>query len=113
MKIGEFAAAAGVSTYTLRYYEKIGLIAAVERNAAGVRVYRPADAKWIAWIDCLKTAGMTIATIKRYSTLRDVGDTAGQIALLEAHVHKLSRRIEEMQGNLAVSRRKLDALEKS
>ena len=113
MKIGEFSAATGVSPHTLRYYEKVGLITNVQRNAAGVRRYRSADAEWVEWITCLKTAGMTIETIKRYSRLRDAGDVAAQVALLEKHVHATEKRLREMESNLAVSRRKLAALRKA
>jgi len=110
MKISEFSAVTGLSPHTLRYYEKIGLITNVKRDPAGIRSYRSADAEWIEWIACLKTAGMTIKTIKQYSRLRDVGNTAARAALLEEHVHATEKRLREMESNLAVSRRKLAGL---
>jgi len=41
--IGEVAAAAGVSTRTLRYYEERGLLVASHHAAGGARRYRPED----------------------------------------------------------------------
>jgi MerR family Zn(II)-responsive transcriptional regulator of zntA len=38
-KIGELAAAAGVGRDTIRYYERLGLLQAAPRNAAGYRIY--------------------------------------------------------------------------
>ncbi|HQV04490.1 MULTISPECIES: MerR family transcriptional regulator [unclassified Novosphingobium] len=38
-KIGELAAAAGVGRDTIRYYERLGLLQAAARNAAGYRIY--------------------------------------------------------------------------
>ncbi len=38
-KIGELAAAAGAGRDTIRYYERLGLLQAAARNAAGYRIY--------------------------------------------------------------------------
>ena len=38
-KIGELATAAGVGRDTIRYYERLGLLQAAARNAAGYRDY--------------------------------------------------------------------------
>ena len=43
LKIGEFAAAAGVGRDAVRHYERIGLLPAVVRNGAGYRVYSDDD----------------------------------------------------------------------
>ncbi len=38
--IGQVAELTGVSSYTLRYYEKIGLLPPPKRNSGGIREYR-------------------------------------------------------------------------
>ena len=43
MRIGEAAAASGVSTRTLRFYEEIGLLEPSSRSAGGARRYDGAD----------------------------------------------------------------------
>ncbi|MCA2486645.1 MerR family transcriptional regulator, partial [Vibrio parahaemolyticus] len=37
MNMKEFSSAVGLSSYTLRYYEKIGLLKHVHRNSSGHR----------------------------------------------------------------------------
>ena len=43
LSIAEASAATGVSTHTLRYYERAGLLPAPARTSSGYRDYRPAD----------------------------------------------------------------------
>ena len=43
MRIGEIANAVGLSTSTIRYYEKIGLLAPPTRSASGYRDYSDED----------------------------------------------------------------------
>ncbi len=49
MRIGEMAEAAGISAYTLRYYERKGLIR-VRRDDIGRRCYDESDIEWIQFI---------------------------------------------------------------
>ena len=49
MIIGEFSRLTGISAYTLRYYEKKGLLH-VEHDGAGRRDYREADVEWVKFI---------------------------------------------------------------
>lgn len=51
MNIGQFAALTGLSAHTLRYYEKIGLLQSVVRNASGHRDYAEKEAQWIEFIN--------------------------------------------------------------
>ena len=48
----------GLSASTLRFYEKEQLFPPVERNEAGVRVYREQDLERISLITCLKNTDM-------------------------------------------------------
>ena len=45
----------GLSTHTLRYYEKEGLISDVERSQGGFRQYTDEDLERLGLIRCLKT----------------------------------------------------------
>lgn len=63
----------GVSTYTLRYYEKIGLLNFVKRDENGIREFEPADLMTINTIICLKETGMSLKNIKEYLRLADDG----------------------------------------
>lgn len=49
-RIGEVTRLTGLSADTLRYYEKIGLLPPVARNASGVRIYDEADLSRLRFI---------------------------------------------------------------
>ena len=94
MNIGQFAVLTGLSAHTLRYYEKIGLLQSVVRNASGHRDYAEKEAQWIEFINRLKETGMPLKQILTYAELRAQGDTtAGQRQqLLEQHAAQLAIR---------------------
>ena len=73
MIIGEFSNRTGISPYTLRYYEKKGLLF-VKRDTGGRRNYREEDVEWVKFIKRLKDTGMLLRDIKHYSELRYQGD---------------------------------------
>ncbi|MCI6466789.1 MAG: MerR family transcriptional regulator [Faecalicatena sp.] len=73
MKIGAFSEKTGISAYTLRYYEKKGLLH-VNYDHAGRRDYQEADIEWVKFIKRLKDTGMLLRDIRHYSDLRYQGD---------------------------------------
>ena len=46
MKINEVSKIYDITADTLRYYERIGLIPAVNRNESGIRDYTETDCNW-------------------------------------------------------------------
>ncbi len=54
MKIAEVSEHYDISSDTLRYYERIGLIPPVNRNGSGIRDYGEIDKHWICWTTKLK-----------------------------------------------------------
>lgn len=104
MTIGTFAEVTGISAYTLRYYEKKGLIR-VERDSAGRRDYREEDVQWVKFIQRLKDTGMLLREIRRYSDLRYQGDETmkERLEILVQHrcvVLEEQRRWAEYLNNL-------------
>ena len=99
LSIQQFAARTGLSADTLRYYEKIGLLRHVARDASGFRVYGPRDLEWVTFILRLKDTGMPLEDITRYADLREQGETtlAARQALLEAHAARLQARLQRDQ----------------
>lgn len=59
-KIGEFAAAAGVSRDTIRHYERIGLLSAAARNGAGYRVYGTGELERLQFIRLVQELGFSL-----------------------------------------------------
>ena len=56
MKIAEVSEKYGISSDTLRYYERIGLIPPVQRNGSGIRDYGETDVRRIEFIKCMRRA---------------------------------------------------------
>ncbi|KFI40010.1 putative MerR family transcriptional regulator [Bifidobacterium actinocoloniiforme DSM 22766] len=73
MSIQEVSDLMGISSYTLRYYEKIGLLSFVRRDAHGVRQFEPEDLLTLNTVRCLKETGMPLKEIKHYLTLIQEG----------------------------------------
>lgn len=104
MTIGEFSGITGISAYTLRYYEKKGLLR-VSRDSVGRRNYSEDDIEWVKFIQRLKDTGMLLRDIKHYSDLRYQGDDtmAERMELLVQHrksVLEEKRKWEEYLRNL-------------
>lgn len=72
--IGQVAEKTGLSAYTLRYYEKEGLLPFVKKNASGIRRYSDDDINWLSMIECLKATGMPIKEISLYIKWYNEGD---------------------------------------
>nr|WP_288891331.1 MerR family transcriptional regulator [uncultured Blautia sp.] len=72
--------------YTLRYYEKKGLIR-VNRDNSGRRCYSESDVEWIKFIKKLKDTGMILKDIETYSRLRYEGAETmpERLSMLQKH----------------------------
>ena len=64
--IKEVSQKVGLSIYTLRFYDKQGLLHFVARNDAGYREFTDGDLNLIHTICCLKETGMKISDIRQY-----------------------------------------------
>lgn len=62
-----------ISTYTLRYYEKIGLLEFVKRDKNGIRQFSESDLLTLNTIHRLKDTGMPLHEIKHYLELINEG----------------------------------------
>ena len=73
LTIAEVAERTGLTAHTLRYYERIGLIAAVSRAPGGQRRYASADLDWLAFLLRLRETGMPIQGMQAFARLRSQG----------------------------------------
>jgi MerR family copper efflux transcriptional regulator len=64
LTIGKFAAEAGVSVETVRFYQRRGLLALPERRGSGFREYSEADQWRLAFIRRARQLGFTLAEIR-------------------------------------------------
>ena len=74
MQISEVAEKFGLTTDTLRYYEREGVIGPIEKGKNGIRNYNENDIKRIQFVKCMRAAGLEISFLKRYLKLFDEGD---------------------------------------
>lgn len=70
MRIGDAAAAAGMTARALRYYEEHGLVIA-RRTPSGHRVYEPEDVRKLRTVRELLDAGLTVGDIRSFAPLLD------------------------------------------
>ena len=99
LTISEVAAETGVTAHTLRYYERIGLLATVRRAKSGHRRYGEEDLRMVRFLRKMQATGMPIRKMLAYARLMRRGDsTAGERrAILEAHREDVRRRLAELQ----------------
>jgi len=64
----------GLTVYTIRYYEKEGLLNGVPRDRAGRRIFGEPDLDWLGYLTCLRLTGMPVATMRRIAELQAEGD---------------------------------------
>jgi DNA-binding transcriptional MerR regulator len=104
LTIQQAAGVTGLSEHTLRYYERIGLIAPVERAPNGHRRYSNEDISWIGFLNRLRSTGMPISKMLRFTALqREGGATLHErLALLESHRREVKQKIQELSDHLAL-----------
>lgn len=106
--IREAAKLCGLPESTLRYYETIGLIQPVGRDASSRhRRYTDGDIDYAVAVACLNATGMSIDDMRAYLRNRGQGARSAeeQIRLLEGH----KRHLAEEAHSLELRRRYIDA----
>lgn len=113
MKIAEVSERYGISSDTLRYYERIGLIPPVNRKKNGIRDYNETDVRRVEFIKCMRSAGLPIEVLIEYVGLVQQGDgtiKARKEILLEQR-EQLATRMKEMQKTLDILDHKIEVYE--
>lgn len=100
--IAQAAEKSNLSAYTLRYYDKEGLLPFVERSASGYREFSDEDLEWLALIACLKKTGMPIRQIREVIELTVEGERTipKRLAILEQHRKTVLEQIAALQKHL-------------
>ncbi|MDO5294211.1 MAG: MerR family transcriptional regulator [bacterium] len=110
MTIKEASKITGISIDNLRYYERIGLIPEVPRNASGIRDYDEVSLSWIDFVMRFKRGGMSLEAIREYVHLAIQGEQtkpARKEILLDAK-ENMEAKLKEIQESLDVINYKLD-----
>ncbi|QUQ65297.1 Bacterial transcriptional activator domain protein [Kutzneria sp. CA-103260] len=100
LAVGEVAERFGVTKNTLRYYESVGLLDPVERDAAGHRIYDEHAMACVVFVTRLRATGMSIRKLREYMDLARAGD----------HTAEQRRQIlQEHRASLHTQRADIDA----
>lgn len=97
--IGQVSQKTGLSAYTLRYYEKEGLLPFVQKTPSGIRAYSDEDLRWLSLIECLKKTGMPIKEIRTYLKWYSEGDATlpNRLALFKRRKSIIEKELSDLE----------------
>lgn len=101
MQISEVAKKYGLTSDTLRYYEKEGLIGPIKKEKNGIRNYEENDLKRIEFVKCMRSAGVEVSFLKQYMKLYDEGD------------HTLEERKNILMKQREILEEKIDSMQEA
>jgi Cu(I)-responsive transcriptional regulator len=105
VKIGQAAAASGISERMIRHYEKIGLMPAPARRDSGYRDYDPRDVHTLTFIGRARDLGFSVDEIGKLLELWRDRDRAShdvkELALARAaELKRKERALHDMRRSL-------------
>ena len=100
--VKEVAERVGLPSRTVRYYDRIGLVCADERSAAGYRLYSPEEEGKLRFIRQAKALGLSLEEIRGLMSAAERG-CCGEVLpelerLLEDKVREIDTRIAELSA---------------
>jgi DNA-binding transcriptional MerR regulator len=116
--ISEVARELNLTAYTLRYYDKEGLMPFIKRTESGTRLFKESDIDALRIIECLKSTGMPIKEIKDFIDWCSDGDSTLQKrydmfmerkASVEAQMEELKKTMELIEHKCWYYKTSLDA----
>ncbi len=112
MNIKEVSKKLDISSHTLRYYEKIGLISIKRSSNSSIRVYSNKDVIDLEYIIGLKKIGFSLEEIKVYLDLKkeDFDTLTKRRDLLEIQWRKVEIQIKQLNNIRNSILEKLDCI---
>jgi DNA-binding transcriptional MerR regulator len=87
-----------MTQYTLRWYERIGLLDRIERTADGRRRFSDADLDWLLLLSRLRATGMPVRDMLHYAELvRSGAREAERVEVLQQHRLRVRQALLEQQ----------------
>lgn len=114
MNIKKVSELLGISSDTIRYYERIGLVPSISRDKNGVRNFTDIDIQRLDFIKCMRHAGLSIESLYEYMHLYSLNDDRtipARKRILEEEAEKLDERIASLQETRAYLQHKIDVYE--
>ena len=98
LTIGRLAGVTGVHVETIRYYEKIGMLAKPARSAGGYRQYAPEHVATLNFIRRSRELGFPLETIRDLLRLNDDGACCEKArSVTVAHRGEVRRKIADLK----------------
>ena len=99
VKRGKLAKIAGCNIETIRYYENIELLRAVDRTSSGHRVYSSDDQARLRFILRARELGFSIAELRGLLGLVDSNEyTCGEVlAVTNNHITTIQQKISDLK----------------
>ena len=97
--IGALSRRTGVTVETIRYYERIGLLAPPPRSAGGHRLYDGTDRQRLEFIKRCRELGFRLDDVRALLDLLDAGYTCGTVR------EAASKRLSDLRHSIAVLQR--------
>ncbi|WP_445506460.1 MerR family transcriptional regulator [Niallia sp. 03190] len=120
--ISEAAEKSGISSYTLRYYEKIGILPSPKRREGNIRYYTEKDIAFMVFLKSLKETGMLLEEIREMVNDGCIVEKIEQnieasqlkpsihkrIEILLKHLEKMEKKKKELDGVISTTKEKID-----
>lgn len=115
MKISEVSEITDISTHTLRYYEKVGLIYPIQKGKGGIREYTEQDVSRLKFIKCMRGADVPIESLKVYIDLYDEGDHTYEerMSILKNEYENMLQKQKDVEAGVEYLKHKIEVLEKN
>lgn len=99
LTVGALSKRSRVNVETIRYYEKIGVMSAPSRSAAGYRLYTPQDLKRLIFVRRARELGFSLDSIRVLLRLVDGhAYTCAEVhALMTQHLADVRSKIADLQ----------------
>lgn len=104
-----------ISPDTIRYYEKVGVIPPIHRNANGVRDFNEDDIGWIEHAKCMRGAGLAVDGLIKYLDLFKQGDSTfkERLELLTEQRDDLLEQYKQLETTIARLNYKISCYEEA
>lgn len=110
MNIGSLSKLIGVTTDTVRFYEKQGLLAAPQRSANGYRTYDDADIAGLRFVRSAQALGFSLSEIRSVAHRLAAGEVGRadieanlqkKISEIDAQIRKMRTLKQELLNTIA------------
>jgi DNA-binding transcriptional MerR regulator len=99
LQIGELSHQTGVPARTIRYYERIGLLAPASRGENRYRLYAAKDAERLRFIRGARALDFSLQEIAQILAARDRNEPPCRhvMSLIQSHIDAIEARIRELE----------------